>query len=871
MLAVGLGGFAGIAHADDPRDVFGLKPKQAEAPLDCSDGRAFGCAKATDPLADDVPYSVRSALPASYLLSLPTADATQVGVAGYAMGAGPDTSLGGATILENRWTIDGAPADGTRTGFADTRVPLVFMDRLLVRAAGFAARDRVSTGGTIDAQLKRGTKTHELDVRVWLGWSAEPSRRPQLPLTYNVRTVVGTPGTETSASLVATGPLGEHSWYAAGLAGTLSRTHFAFRASTLVDADQDGIPDGVPGIVATSTVERDTRLAETSNLAFMARTGWDRGPHHLELSLVGNWFDDFFYRNNATLQASGVYGQNLVGDGIATWRSEWKDTRLRVQAAWHRSQRWEHASEPSADAKVQQLSAYVPATLAEDQPLANACFDVDMTMPVGDDLYPKIPNCPIPIGWFYSGGAGLLVDTTGDRPSLTADLAHRIGNHVVRAGATGEDTRLVTDSRFTGGEQIRSLFPGHLDERRFLDQDTPCSDTGPCTTVDVSEVAWRTRYTAAYVEDTWRAAPNIQVDGGVRWELMWVGSALHFSNQLAPRLGLAYDPLGGGRSRVWASMGRSYAMLPAGLGRTVLRRDRYVDVTTSPFGTSQSVETGAAFAVAPGIQPITQDELAAGAELSPVRTVRLSVWALGRWLRRGLDTTPDGFDNPGATGGLAASRATEQVGAEVATAPGGKLVLRIGYMYGHTEGSWTGAYDPVQGAVLYAGDAFDFTDRNLAGELPTSAGHRTYIGAVKSGRVGPVGLSFATRLTVASGRPRSVLGESDDGLIFLLPRGSLGRGPVLTQANMRLVATWYLRRPIDFVLDVFNVFDHRDATNVDEVYSSGSIHPIVNGTASDLVFLRTDAGAPATRSAGFLVPTAYQAPVSVVLGVRTAF
>jgi hypothetical protein len=131
-----------------------------------------------------------------------------------------------------------------------------------------------------------------------------------------------------------------------------------------------------------------------------------------------------------------------------------------------------------------------------------------------------------------------------------------------------------------------------------------------------------------------------------------------------------------------------------------------------------------------------------------------------------------------------------------------------------------------------------------------------------------VGLSFSTRLTVASGRPRSVLGDSDEGLIFLLPRGDLGRGPLLTQANMRLVATWH---KVDLVLDVFNVFDRRDATNVDEVYAGGSIHPIVNGTASDLVFLRTDTGAPAARSAGFLVPTAYQSPVSVVLGLRSAF
>lgn len=850
-------GFAGVAHADDPRDVFGLKPKKLEAPLDCADGRVFGCAEATDPLADDVPYALRTFFPSTYLLSLPTADATQIDVAGYAIGAGPDTSFAGATFLENRWTIEGAPADGLRTGAPDTPVPLVFMQGMLVKAAGFAARDRVSTGGTIDVQLRRGTAKHEVDARVWAGWSADPSRRPLLPLTYNVRSGVVTPGPFITAQLVATGPLVDHWWYAAGVAPSISRTNFKFTASTLVDADHDGVPDGVPGIVATQVVERDTRDETTYSVPFMARTGWDGGPHHLELTLVGAVSNDTRYLYNATLQAAAVDGTNLVGDAIATWRSEWKDTHVRLQAAWHRSQRRESAHDPAAANIPQLLSAYVPATLSEDPTLAGACSDM------GADPFPDLVNCPLPIGWFYSGGAGALVDTTGDRPSITADLTHRFGNNVVRVGGTGEDTRLDTDTRFTGGQQIRSLFPEHMEVRQFLDPNTPCGDTGPCPTVDTSQLSWRTRYTAAYVEDTWHAAPNLQVDGGLRWELMWVGSALHFSNQLAPRLGLAWDPLGGGRSRVWASMGRSYAMLPAGLGQTVLRRDRYVDTITSPFGTSRSVETGAAFAVAPGIEPITQDELTAGAELSPVRNLRMTVWALGAWLRRGLDTTPDGVGNPPT-----ASRATEQVGAEVATSPGGNLVLRIGYMYGHTEGTWTGAYDPAQGAVLYAGDAFDFTDRNLDGALPTSAGHRTYIEAIKSGRVGPVGLSFSTRLTVASGRPLSVLGNSDEGLIFLLPRGSLGRAPLLTQTNVRLAATW---RGVDLVLDVFNLFDHRDATNLDEVYAGTSIHPIVNGDASDLVFLRSEGGSVPAKSSGFLVPTAFQSPISVVLGLRTSF
>ncbi|HET9987593.1 MAG TPA: hypothetical protein VFQ65_03720, partial [Kofleriaceae bacterium] len=129
-----LSAFAGELHAD-PRDAFGFPTKPVEKPLDCSDGTDFGCARATDPMADQVPFALTTWLPAAYLLALPTADSTHDQVAGYALGASRDEAgpaFAGATGLENRWTIEGAPADSVRTGAADTKVPLTFLDGIFV-------------------------------------------------------------------------------------------------------------------------------------------------------------------------------------------------------------------------------------------------------------------------------------------------------------------------------------------------------------------------------------------------------------------------------------------------------------------------------------------------------------------------------------------------------------------------------------------------------------------------------------------------------------------------------------------------------------------------------------------------------------------
>jgi hypothetical protein len=237
-------------------------------------------------------------------------------------------------------------------------------------------------------------------------------------------------------------------------------------------------------------------------------------------------------------------------------------------------------------------------------------------------------------------------------------------------------------------------------------------------------------------------------------------------------------------------------------------------------------------------------------------------------LRRGLETTTHGFDNPGRHGGTPALRETGIFATELATAPTAKLVLRVGYMYGRSIGSWTGAFDPRQGAVLYAGSDYDATSGNMLGRLPTDIGHRTYIEAERSGQVGALKVVVSTRLTTGSGKPRSVLGDSADGVVYLLPRGTAGRGPVLTQANLRITARW---RGLDITLDLFNVFHRREATNVDEVYAAGAVLPIDQGTRSDLVFLKTETGADAVRQTNYAVGTSFQAPASAVLGIRHAF
>jgi hypothetical protein len=100
---------------------------------------------------------------------------------------------------------------------------------------------------------------------------------------------------------------------------------------------------------------------------------------------------------------------------------------------------------------------------------------------------------------------------------------------------------------------------------------------------------------------------------------------------------------------------------------------------------------------------------------------------------------------------------------------------------------------------------------------------------------------------------------------------------MLTQANVRLGASW---QGFDVTLDVFNLFDQRTLTNLDEVYTDGAVRPIEGGTPEDLVFLKhavvdgsgvTVEQRPASRRHTYQVPSAFQSPISAVLGIRRVF
>ncbi|MBP9087510.1 MAG: hypothetical protein KBG15_15410, partial [Kofleriaceae bacterium] len=510
---------AGNARADDPRQLFGLgakpaSPSSVATPATAKESAATTLPAVTPP-PEQSPAAMRWTASAAQLLRLPTADFTHDVLASFALGVSRDDTglvIGGASGLENRWTLGGAPIDDISSGGASTTLPLQFLDQLSVQIGGFAAADRTSTGGVIDVSLRKAGAHHRLSTWGLFGVAASRTERALVPVSYALMRSKIVARQNLTVGAVADGPirkvLGGATWYLAGLAATAQQRDLVRTGARLVDQNADGEPD-LDGTTfdsnyVTETVYRSRQNTDSLFLPGLLQVGWTGRHDEVDVALVGSAARNTRFVTNSSPAAAAVDRWFVTGDIIAHWKHRFAHGRLQLTAAWHRSVREESAHDAAASDEPQRLNAYLPAALVEPD-LLQACSDA------GADPYPAIPNCPIP-GWYATGGAGRLIDATADRPSATLDYEHGFGVHTVRTGVTFEDSRVVNVHRFTGDRFIRSLFPSHVDAEYYVRPGTTCDANDlstPCSYVSATEQRFRTRYVAGFLQDTWRLPSDV--------------------------------------------------------------------------------------------------------------------------------------------------------------------------------------------------------------------------------------------------------------------------------------------------------------------------------------------------------------------------
>src|SRR5262249_21738328 len=128
---------------------------------------------------------------------------------------------------------------------------------------------------------------------------------------------------------------------------------------------------------------------------------------------------------------------------------------------------------------------------------------------------------------------------------------------------------------------------------------------------------------------------------------------------------------------------------------------------------------------------------------------------------------------------------------------------------------------------------------NRYGPLPNDRPHNVKLSGSYFIPFGDNTVVLGLAFTANSGAPIEVLGASPQigqNEVFVLPRGSGGRTPWLTQFDLHASYKRKLSSLFSFeaYLDVFNVFNQQAATSVDEEYTTSVVAPIQNGRVADL-------------------------------------
>jgi hypothetical protein len=205
-------------------------------------------------------------------------------------------------------------------------------------------------------------------------------------------------------------------------------------------------------------------------------------------------------------------------------------------------------------------------------------------------------------------------------------------------------------------------------------------------------------------------------------------------------------------------------------------------------------------------------------------------------------------------------------------------LARASYTYSRLIGNYDGLYQAEQNYFAPNGsNAYDTPDlyANQNGPLPNDRPHLFHVDGFYTHPIGrgafTVGLSFAAR----SGMPRNYVSALVPGqeLVMLLPRGSGGRTPTVTEFNGRLGYRRALSPKVglEAFIDLFNIFNQQTVVMTDDNYTYSWAGPIVNGTPSDLKYAKDISGAPIVKNPNYGNALLYQRPFSGRFGFRLTF
>jgi hypothetical protein len=474
-----------------------------------------------------------------------------------------------------------------------------------------------------------------------------------------------------------------------------------------------------------------------------------------------------------------------------------------------------------------------------------------------------------------SGGFGFFQDQKFKRDVMKADVTHYLGPMSLKGGIDYEHVQAVNNNYNGGaGQRIQKVSTGpngtgtiYYRHRFYLDDHVPGFSKDDVSTWQIAvplSTEPDSHNMAFYAQDAWNVGAGLTLNAGIRWEGQDVRSrdrtsSIKLKENWAPRIGGVWDVTKTGRSKLYANWGRFYENIPMDINIRAFGGE--IQGITNNFDPSpaaiaqdpsapkrQSTLGGSTEKVDPDLKGQYIDEFLLGGEFDMGRNMVVGA----KFTRRNLGRVIEDFlipeegeyfiANPGTGIGTemgfydfvhtaAAPKAKRQNTAFELSARkrfSNNWQFLTSVVFSKLEGNYDGTFQVSTGQLdPNINSAFDYADFlvNADGRLSNDRNVQVkFDGSYEVSKGALTGLNLGLSTHWYAGTPLNAYGYSaayQNWEYYLVPRGSVGRGPGDWESDIQLSYPIKLggTKRLNVQADIFNLFNRQAISTFDERYN----------------------------------------------------
>jgi outer membrane receptor protein involved in Fe transport len=431
-------------------------------------------------------------------------------------------SVGASSAPENNYVIDGLSTTDVRYGTSGTNLTMNFVEEVQVMTGGYSAEFGRSTGGVFNVITKSGSNEFRGDAFAYFQdeeWSTDRIGKRNKELAI---------GADLAGSQD----------YGLSLGGPIMRDRLWFFGAFNPSRRTVDIGETSPLLGDPATeFEQETNY-------YAGKLTFALNPNH---NLVGTAFGDPTTQEGWLIRGVAAAPADI---GAATRKADVGSSNLNLRYNGILSQTWLLEANLGQHKRDNNLG---PAT------------ETGRTVPRQIDQTQSD---------YERGGFQRNQQEESTRNAWSLKMSNFFTNHELRYGADVENNEYTADTH-----ELWYRWNG----ARIQARDYSVAGTG------------ETANEALFLTDQWKLRPNLQLNLGVRYERqrmssargVYVASEIDLSdteqvdeftldNNWAPRLGIVWDPMNNGRSKVYAYAGRFFEAVPLDINIRALHGEDYI-------------------------------------------------------------------------------------------------------------------------------------------------------------------------------------------------------------------------------------------------------------------------------------------------------